>query len=185
MSMSAVLLATRDHLRNNIGAFIPGYAVAKAKNYVGIRPSGRPPASFGDWFIGLDEISVQSNDKSFLREVFAIKAVVTHRASHVPPDRYDELYELTGTSIETIERRVLTLIHDNQELRRLACRLANVPDKATGDIFQTPLWYQGRVPSRTEDGEWVGAEHPDRHAFLVRELPFAGMARVQALDIMH
>jgi hypothetical protein len=182
MSMAALLLAMRDHLRNSLGGIIPGGS-ERAAQYIEISPDGRPPAMLGDWFIGIDEGSVQSADKSFLKEAYATVAVITHKAQ-TPRDRRGTVYTATGSGLDAVERAVIVAIHDNQTLRLLANTLLGAPSESTGDGFIKPLWYAGRGPTQPQNGEWIGAE-PAGGAFLTRRLRFEGATRIQALDIMH
>lgn len=184
MSMGFLLQAQRDHLRQALLSLIPGGDPTRAANYVGIQPDGRPPPTMGDWYAAIDEASVESSHRSYLGEVFHTEVTITRRASQHARDRYEDIYLNTINGLDVIERAIIQACHCNQDLRQRANALAGSPDPAAGDIFQIPLFYGGRGRTRTETGEWIGAE-PDRGAFLIRVLPFAGGNRVQALDIQH
>jgi hypothetical protein len=79
---------------------------------------------FGDWFVGLDEVRIESKDTTFLKEVYYTVAVITHKAAQVPKDRKGSLYSATGSGLDAVERAVITAIHGSQ-----ACASRQQPDR--------------------------------------------------------
>jgi hypothetical protein len=186
MSIAALLQATRDQLQQSMT--FPG-GPGKAPFYVEIQPQGRPSFDCGEWYVGLDELRVESRDRGYLQEAYTIVAVISARTGRFAPDQRGSAYLQHLYGLEMLERQVITTIHGNQNIRIAAN--ANYleiapPSTAGGDIFTEPLWYTGRVRSEYRGGDWAGDKNPESdQTFLVRTLPFTGGLRIQALDIMQ
>lgn len=175
MSIAAMLIAARDALRA-----VDGFSNERCD----IQPGGRPPARMGEFYIALDEGSIQSTEKSSLREVFTIVVWISKRTGKYPRDQYGKIYTANAIGMDAIERKVIRAIHGQQAVRVAANTLLGAPHANAGDIFQQPLWYTGRGPTQFRGADWSGGSD-ESDTFLVRQLTFAGAVRVQALDIMH
>lgn len=179
-----LLMATRDRLRDNLT--FPGGSTHK-KDFVRITPMGHPPMNMGDWFVGIDEIEVNSTDKDKLRQVFSVGVWLTKKIGRFAPDRLDEAYTETTNGMLTVERAIIKNVHNNGLLRIAANTLAfapgGVPAVGVGDSFICPLWYTGRGPTEFKTGEWAGAAE-DKLQFAVRMLRFSGGNRIEDLDVL-
>ena len=164
---------------------VPG-GPAQAKNFIGIQPDGRPPRNSGDWYIGIDESRIESSDIAFLKEQFAIDAVISHRADRFPQDHWGEIYLQAINGLDAIERQVIQFLHGNQNVRLAANAYLQIvpPDASNGDGFQKPLYYGGRArTAQRHDEEWTGAAGSES-TWLVRTLAFRGGTRIQSFEIM-
>lgn len=168
MSIAALLVAARNQLR----ATLPIPQNNPPQLYVGIQPADAMPAYRGEWYVALDEENVSSTEKIILREEYTIVVKISKRVNRYAPDRYDQVYTDASPGLDQLERRVIAALHNNQQIRAMANALAGAPGTASGDIFQTPLWYRGR--GRTSPGD----------ESLERVLSFYGALRVQAVDVM-
>lgn len=184
MSMAALLIGVRDTLRTALAPAIPGGRVTHVSKYIDIRPGGRPINMLGEWFAAVDEQAVRSTERSSLREDLSLTVTLTHRQTVFAPDRTQGVYLDTAHGLDVLERLTIAAIHGSHAVRQAANQAAELPGVMTGDQFIAPLYYTGRTATRSESGEWIGAE-PDAQAFLVRSLSFGGAIRIQSLDIMH
>lgn len=182
MSMAGLVVATRNHLRTQLQALIPGGTEAAAKSYIGIQPEGRVPANVAHFYIAVDEARVTSGDREFLKETFALEVTISFPTGRHAKDRYDAIYAENGATLDLWERRVITNIHGNQTLRIAANTLIGAPHVDNGDSYVLPLWYVGRSRTRLEAADWSGENNDS--SWMVRVLPFTGGNRIQALDIM-
>lgn len=169
MSIAALLIAARDQLR----ATLPVPQSNPAQLYVGIQPADAMPQYRGEWYVALDEASIQSDEKINLREQYGIAVKISKRIGRYAADRYDQVYTDHSPGLDQLERAVIRALHNSHKVRQLANAAAAAPGVAMGDIFQTPIWYRGR--SRTTPGD----------ESLERTLNFVGGLRVQAIDVMN
>jgi hypothetical protein len=188
VSIAALLQAARDELQQVMT--FPG-GPSRAKQYVEIQPNGRPPFDCGEWYVGLDELRVESVDQGFLQETFSIVAVVSARTGKFAPDQRGSIYLQHLYGLDTLERQIVVNLHGNQTVRinananYLNINYAEPAPGVTGDAFQTPLYYVGRTASMYVNAvDWTGSTKANE-AFLVRHIPFTGGIRIQSLDIMH
>lgn len=181
MSIEFWMEAVRDHLRSTLA--FPGGA-DKAVHYVDIQPNGQPPAAIGDYYIAVDEASIESADKTHLKEIFQLEVTITKTIGQFRKDQLSSAYFHHSRGLGPIESSVKVAIHNNQDLRALANFKGGLPSTVNGDQFIQPLWYLGRGRTRFEAGDWAGLE-PDKKAFMVRVLRFGGGIRTQALDVMR
>lgn len=183
-----LLVSVRDTLRTALLASMPGADASKAHNYVRVAPGGQPPDKLGAWFIGVDELSVQSTEKEQLRQAFEIGVWITRRTGQFATGRGDEAYLETTRGLRDLERGVIRAVHNRQAVRVAANTLAGAPAASpVGDIFQTALWYVGRGPTMWRGGDWCASESTSENSddtFAVRQLRFAGGSRVEALDVI-
>lgn len=186
MSIEYLLLAARNELRTQMASSAPGSA--NINSYIGIQPEGHPPANCGEFYIALDEESVQSTEKTSLREVYSISVYITKRTGKYSADHWDAIYTDATNGLRALERKVIQYIHGSHTIRIAANTLGGFPASGTGDIFQQPLWYLGRPKTRfvggPAAGEWDGSGS-DGGAYAIRMLRFSGAVRVQARDVMH
>lgn len=181
MTMAAILEETRNHLRKR-------YAWENDQCRVSFL--GEPVDSAGEFFIGIDEESVdpmsdtQVND--YLGEVHRIAIWIWRKSGQYGDDRRgdmllpEDLYLAGIETLDTLTRKVIKAVHQNQDLRAAVnTRLVAPSDK--GDIVQTPLAFNGR--SRTQ-GRSVEDGGAGDGPWMVRTVRFIGMKRVQCLDTM-
>ena len=172
MSMGAILKAARDAIRTQ---------TSKDFKFVGVMPEGRPPATMGAWFIGIDENRVESDERTAIVERFAIDVVLTVRTGVIPKDRADEIYLNNLFGLEPLERAVLTALHGQQSVRTAANAILAANAVANYYAFTQPLYYSGRGKSAPRGADWTGEEN-DNATFMTRTLPFIGGLRVQPIS---
>jgi hypothetical protein len=172
--MGALLKAVRNELRTALNA---------DHRKISVRPEGRPPPWFSDWFIGVDEASVASTERQSLREVFSVSVVLTKTVGKYPADRADEIYLENIIGLDALERQVIVAIHGNQTIRSAANDIIGAPTDRYGDAIQKPLYYIGRGQSAPRGAEWNGSEE-QAVAFMTRTLNFSDAVRIQALSSM-
>ncbi|HVX15947.1 MAG TPA: hypothetical protein VHC22_32485 [Pirellulales bacterium] len=169
MSMAALLLAMQTVLRDRM----PIPDGQPPQNYIGIQPAGQLPRSRGQWYVALDEAGVASTEKVSLSEEYSVEVRIVKQIGQYAPDQLGRVYTDHTPGLDELERAVIRAIHNNHRLRQIACDNAGAPGQASGDVFQSPLWYVGR--GRTELGD----------KSLERRLNFRGARRVQAIDVMQ
>lgn len=170
MSHAALLQAVNTHLRTTLT--LPNQACD-------VREGGRPPASMGEFYYGIDEAGTTSNTQEYLREEFQIEVTVTIRTGKHPTDRQAAMYLTATTGMEARCRPVIAAIHRNYALMVAANALI------TGSVnkFQRPLFFRGSDKSQHKGADWAhGKDGQDN--FLVRRLRFGGALRIQDIDIM-
>ena len=180
MSIEALLVAARNHLRTQLIDLIPGATTSAAAAHIDIRPEGRPPARWAGFYIGLDEGRVQSTEKAFLREVYTIEVYVYRQTGEYSDDRHGDIYTKNVNGLGVLERRVIRAIHNSHTIMAAANAIL-ADDARPGDIIQQPLWYTGR--GKTRYGA-TGADERSMKSFMQRVLPFSGGVRNQDIDIM-
>lgn len=181
MSIALLLQAVRDELRAGMTF------QADPKQFVGIQPGGRPPAWMSDFYIAVDEANIAASDRTHLKEIYTIAVTITVHVRGVRSDQTgDQIYIENLNSLENLERAVIRLIHASQSVRARALTLGQIPNTSRGDIFQLPLYYEGRGATAAFDAaEWLGSVEPGTRQLMVRVLRFSGATRVQALDVIH
>jgi hypothetical protein len=186
--IEAWLDAVVETLRLQIGTL--------ASKEIDLQPEGHPPATMGARYISVDGDSIQSVEKSCLKETYQVSVFVTVRAGVVPADRRSSLYRGHLQYLATLERSVIAALHGRQSVRVLACNKLGIStealelddmaagyDGAYGDAFQQPLWYTGRGKTAFMGADWIGSPAQEADVFLMRTLVFQGGLRVQSLDI--
>lgn len=176
MSMDALLLAARNHLRTQLTANVPGSDLDRANKYIGIQFEGRPPATMADWYIALDESRVVSKERESLHEQFWIEVTITRRTGAHRRRSYDEIYTDNAKGLSLLERLVIKHLHESHTHRAAA----GVLEGGGALVFKLPLMYPGRGRTQPRGADWIGSEGDE--TFLVRVLPFGGAVREQYLD---
>lgn len=171
--IEALLEAARDHLID---------ALKSSRDYVGIRPDGKPPATMGEWYVSIDETGITSGSRHSLREDYRLSIWVTLRAGLYPGDRLEETYLAQSKRLTGLERSVIKYLHANHDLRTAADQVLSDTDLLGSGGFQLPLYFMAR--SRTQKrADWILGENPENASpCMVRELTFAGGDRLQDLS---
>lgn len=192
MSLSAWLIATRDHLRDNLTNFYSTGAEKYANCLV--MPDERTTPSAGREFIGIygnQWSPVQQKPMLAADEAFGFTIAVTHRTGFILQDRIGETvysgadgtYINSYLSLEGRLREILGLVHGNYELLRLVGLLEY------GDIkSQETVYWSGSDAKPRE----VGPEHflsDTSQASLsmqsvgqMMEIRFSGAGRLQTIS---
>lgn len=184
MSMSVVLTTVRTQLR----AVAADWGLRQ--NSIRIEPDGHPPPWATGSYIGIDEgdIEVSPGAHEGLRERYTISVYCCRQADQVSPERLgdllekDDLYLASIVTLEKMERMVIQSLHGRHDLPALANSSSGLPDagQMDGDIFQEPLYFDGRSRMTTYIQEAAGGHEP-QSGWRLRELRFRGMLRVQPL----
>ena len=180
MSINALIQSVRDVLRTDLAADFPN--LSDITKYVGIQPQGNPPASSGEFYVAIDEGGTSSDSRNFLRESYRLKIYVSKRTGKYAKDQMERAYRDNAEGLETLERFIIGHLHANETVRGTANSYASAPG-AGGDVFQRPLYYQGRSNTTYREGGWGHAEK-GKDSWLVRILDFSGADRIQATDVM-
>lgn len=195
MSIEHLMEAVRDTIVSELGL---------DPRECDIQPEGHPPATMDQFYISIDEGSIEFPDIGLVfKEKYTVNVFVTLRNGIFPRDRLAEAYDrdrgmyLAGMkSLSLLERQIITAVNGNEALRVLACKKLGISEAAMfeadetapgalgeyGDIFQLPLFYQGRGKTELHGTEWVGGGGKEQF-FSVRTLPFKGATRTQNLSI--
>ncbi len=178
MSTGHILLRVRDHLRSTLSL---------DTDQCEIRCEGNPTSVAGQFFIGVREMGVQGEGKSFLRELSRIEVAVWRRASDVPHDRSGDLHLSSDPwlsavfALDEMERQVIRAIHGNHaDLPKWLNNSLSLGEAPQGDRFLLPLFYEGRSGTEALSNK---KERPA--AWYGRRLQFAGMTRVQSPDVLQ
>lgn len=175
--IESLLEATRDHLIAEIEPL--------DHNYVGVRPEGHPPATMADFYISIDEVSVQSADKASLKEIYTIAVWLTVRPNVLPDDRQEDFYLANARGLSRWEREVISKIHASYPLMQRANKLLGLDNLFGSGGFTQPLFYQGRRATNFATG-WVPSDsETDKAECMVRMLTFAGGNRLQNLETVN
>lgn len=178
MSKLALLRAVRDHLRGTLNIKQDACTITP--------PGGSPPPHMGRFHVSVHEGTDRISAEAYLHEEMAVDVTITIRTGEIPRDRFESVYESQAGAMEELERKVLTAIHDNQDIRIAACANANLPNSEYGDIFQTPLWAKSRGPLTPRFADWAGdVSEGNESTFITRTINFGECTRIQALDVMH
>ena len=180
MSMAVVLQRVRDHLRS---------ALALSADQCGVRVGGHPPASSGELYVAVDELGVECTARDHLREVYVVEVALWRRVGQWPDDRAgdallrDDAYLAGALTLDRLERSVIAALHGNYtDIPAAANAAIGAGSPGGGDVFQLALYYAGRTRTEAwQDRRQSGSPT----AWLGRRLKFAGMNRVQAMDVMQ
>lgn len=180
MSMAAVLDEVCDHLRS---------ALSLSAAECDIRPGGWPPRAAGEFYVAIDDLGVASAAREHLEEEYRIEVAIWRRAGQVPDDRLGDLarrgdpYVAALRTLDVLERAVLRALHANYaQIMAGANAALGAGETGGGDVFQLALYYTGRSRPETHPSRPSG-ERPLE--WITRRLEFAGMNRVQPLDVMQ
>ena len=188
MSIQALLAAVVTELQTDLSADFPQHA-DNIGNFIAIQPNGNPPATAGEWYVSVDGMSVSSDARNFLRETYNVKVYISKKTAKYDTDRMGKAYSDNAEGLEQLELRVRGHLHANENVRITANTNVGAPGPG-GDVFQRPLYYQGRSNTRYQDSGWNHSKANKRtgtapdHGWLVRELTFTGADRIQALNVM-
>jgi hypothetical protein len=160
MSISALALATRDYLRDNLTNFYTGESGLIAQS-CRVMPNHHPPAMCGDEFIAIYGSVYRPREvwiQTAIEEQFGLTIAITRRINLVPRDSRGEIgyiidpdqYADGWKSIDARSREIVGLLDKNYALLRLAEALF---DNENG--FSEPLYWVGTDPAPTE----VSNEH--------------------------
>lgn len=166
-----LLQAVRDTLRT---------AMTADHKTIGVRAGGQPPATMGQWFIGIDEGGEDSDQKLHLAEISKVAVSLTVRLGVFPGERTDEIYLNSLRGFRTYERQIKRALHGNQAVRTAANVLLAAAATADYYPFQTPVYYVGRGPTSFHGSEWLlgAGEKNSNSAFAVRVYNFTGGHRL-------
>ena len=183
MGINALLLAVRDVLQTDLAVDFPNSADAIGR-YVGIQPGGNPPASAGEWYVAIDEGGITSSSRNYLGESYRIRVYISKRTGKYARDQMERAYreDANVQGLEQLERLIIGHLHTSETVRSSANTHAGAPGSG-GDIFQRPLYYQGRSNTVYREGGW-GHASKGNDSWLVRTLDFSGADRIQAADVM-
>jgi len=177
--MGVVLKQVRDHLRTSMSLDV---------DQCDIRADGSPPGSAAEFYVAIDEFGVKSTARDHLSEVYEIEIAVWRRSGQYPADRRGDLtlpddpYLAGILTLDDLERAVIKQIHANYtDITAAANTAIGAPSEGNGDVFQLALYYAGRGATEVLQHE----ENKDDSAWFGRRLKFAGMNRVQAVDVMQ
>lgn len=178
MSMGMILLTVRDHLRDALS--LPAAACE-------IQPGATPTPAAGEILVAIDEYRVESRSAAHLAEHYEIEVGIWRRVGQFPADRRGELllpeaaYTHALQSLDVLERKVVTALHGNYEaVTQQMNTFYGLGAGEQGDIVQGAPLYRGR--GRAEHWPPITQAHPKPN-WLGRRLRFAGLRRVQGLDV--
>lgn len=174
MSLVALLLATRDHLRTQLSL---------NESQCDIQPDGRPPANMGERYVALWEdgsagAGTTGGGASTLSETCGLLVTVTRRTGRYGRDRRRNIFLEEITGLEPLCRSIKAAIHANWGIVNAAnARISDAYNK-----FQLPLFWVRQDRAQGMDADWAGsAAEKDDSTYLVVSLRFAGALRVQPL----
>ena len=170
MSEEALLFGTRDYLRR---------ALSLTDEQCGVQIEGRPPAVFGDVFVGVAPAEWRSDglQEQILDETFGIEVHCLRRASVAPRSKQaDKIVYGTLGSLNSLIRQVMLAIHMNYEL----LNVVNAEITGTQPKFFQPLRWRSTDRPQIRDGSQWNAQ-PDQLAGLARTVHFGGAQRYQTM----
>lgn len=179
MSLSALLQATRDHLRSKLDI---------APKECDCQPDGQPQPMFGSRYIAVHPTAWTPGDTQIdhgLDELFGVTCTITIRTPPVARDRLmGEKFLKSLTGIEAAARAVAVAVHQNYDL------MNDANAKIGGDhkLIQPLFWDGTQVPSRMETGSWVWSDNAtemDLIAALVLPVRFSNARRIQSYAKME
>lgn len=158
-----------------------------------VAPETMPIATAGQFFVGIDESSVEGGEENThaLKEIFNIEVGIWRRCGQFPKDRWREqlktqnIYLPEVATLDTLERQVLTTLHgygrrSGPSLWEFINAKFGLPVTGLGDKFNGTLMYRGRnksevisLPKEEGGGEFYG-----------RRLRFRGLHRTQTTTNM-
>ena len=192
MSMRALLLATRDHLRSALSAgtdYDPQHCEI-------VDEDGKPHASMGEWFIGIHEVGDWvTEDVEGLSEVYGIGITITVRQPKVQQDRFWKLLVGTTDPADIAGRKsLLGLVETIRTAMHLDVGSDIVINTANQYIegfgvtvngFVEPLRLKSMGRSTKQGPAWFGSE--DRNVQIAgysRTIIYGGAKRVQTIESM-
>ena len=178
MSVGALLRATRNHLRNQLGL--------KDEECM-VMPDGRPIPSCGQRFISLYPTywgPKEGDNNQALYEQYDIACVITFRTPLLPFDRIGEnlIYEDSPFPIvyHTMEewcRLVMVAVHMNTSIMGEANK-----ELATQGVAEYLRWAGNDPTPSFVDGSWFFAA-TEELAGLTQTVRFEGATRFQPLSV--
>lgn len=175
MSATALLLATRNHLRSSMS--LPA-------SECDVTEGGMPTPSAGERFVAVSEGEWRSNSFESLDEYFGVNVTVTVRTERLPWDRLGP-----GVVAELANRKglvrlgewVRAAVHSSYEILNAANDILG--DEVNG--FVEPLRLAGPGRIRAVGPDWFKAQADSDSpsvAGVVLVVPFQRARRVQVID---
>lgn len=179
MSMAMALEGTEAYLRS---------VLQMSKDQISIQLNTEPPPMAGQWFIGIDDAGVDARatgNDAYFYEVYSIEIGIWKRPGQFPKDRREELIKVRNLyvpeleTLESLERKVLTVLHKSHNWRRAVNEQFNLPVGGSGDVFSNPWRYVGRGKNEKLIAE---TENSNGDAWIGRRLRFTGADRLQYVE---
>ena len=190
MSLRALHLATRNHLRSTVTH--NGVALAQKTCEV-MGPDGKPPARSGEYFVAVHGGGAQNQSRDDLDETYHLFVTVTMRAAKVSPDKWGpDLLDKATTGLDVLCRSVKIAVHKDAN-NDLIIRAANVILGAGADGFSgingfvESLLFESEGEDRPVGMEWFSAHvdgTPEQHFGFARTLRFGSARLIQTLESM-
>ncbi len=181
MSHRALLLATRDELREHL--IINGKRLEDV--HCECMVDGRPMPMSGEYFISVHPGGVRGTNPEVLLAVHQINITVTLRSSYSPFDKTGTrmtTYEKEG--IEDISQKIIEIVHMNYHLVNKANNyIKKEPPIVLNTVnrFIEPLRFQFYSAARLAGGDWFHAQaHPE--SALIQAISFGEALRAQYPD---
>lgn len=177
MSQRALLLAVRDHLRQELNL-----RELDCENTF----DGRPLPMSGESFIAIHPGSWTNDTPECLDERYGIQITVTVRLPRVPQDRWGpELFTKAAEGLDALLEKIRVKAHMNYTLMDRA----NVIIGATGLLptangFIQPLCFRDGGQPMPKGPNWFAAAGRGQYAGLAQTLTFRDANRVQTIESM-
>ena len=181
--MIEILDAVLEALRTGPKAFSAPVLDSKTSD---VEPDGSPPPRAGNFYISVMENGTRSVGDAAqfaLEEVHRVVVFVSIRIAATPQDRYDVILRRNTKGMKVLERQVLRAVHGQQWIRSRANAIALAAgNMGVGDQgYLTPLYFEGRSQYAVRGADW-SSETNSSLGWVVAQLPFVGMRRIQYLD---
>lgn len=206
MSMRALLLAVRDHLRlptqtgTNPTATVPtGIATLyqpDPRTWIDVTPDGKPWATAGNLFVAIFPAvySATQTSTECLDEQLEVSVTVTVRITQSPEDRWKDLLcpdtpdgTIPGTAIPgllVVAEAIRATCHLNYDIVDKANAYINNANKnAPTNGFVEPLFFGSMTRPEKKAGAWYSANQRERYAGLAITVNFAPARRTQRADL--
>ena len=175
MSVGVLLEAAGTVLRS---------AISKDRHWVDVSLDGAPPASAGEWFVGIHDLGTSpiAGQTEMLGEEFRFAAVVSYRLSRIPRDRRGGALLQFTPAVDTIQRQIMAALHGWAVITE-ANTAGGFGDETTGSEFFGGLFFDGASATDIRGGEW-SAGAPDAEAWAVRSVYFRGAQRLHSTQLI-
>lgn len=182
MSQRALLLATRNYLRSNIVAALPGvFESATVNQCVEVTFDGRPLPHHGENFIAVHPGGWRNSYDEGIEELFDLNLTVSVKGGKVPLDRWGpELMENASTGLSKIVEKLRVMVHSNYTI----LSDANTIITASANGFITPPFFRDGGQPQPKSGKWWSARGKEEWGGLAQTLRFSDIQRDQTIESM-
>lgn len=159
--------------------------VALDKRNSAVEQDGKPPPIAPQVYVAVTDAAMTTKGsrdgkpQNYLERAWRFRVFISMRTGIYAADQVEAIYDRLVGGFDTLESQVINLLHDKQAVRVACVALLD----ANEEPFLYPPYFMGRGGTQVHDAGWSLEENTGEPGecvgWLVRELPFEGLDRIE------